>query len=838
MVDQFPGAVFALVPMVNANCTKLLLHQQGPLPKSGKTQLRRYIMFFKNKPSRTQKNQKNDRNRRRRRFLSFESLEHRYAFSADLIHAGQMFDAHDLEHHDIGGFHVDPIIDLTNQHADPVNPQNTLSTPTPTSLADTFRLHSNVGALKRIHLDFDGNVTSGTMWNSSFAGGTNIVSSAFDLDGNAASFSDLERQRIQLIWERVSEDFIPFNVDVTTEDPGTAALTNSGGSDTEWGIRVVVGGSSYDWYGYAAGGTGYEGSFNWSSDTPVFVFPAQLGGGDEKYTSEAISHETGHALGLSHDGRSSPVEEYYHGQGSGNAGWAPIMGGSYYQNVTQWSKGEYLYANQTQDDLTIITTQNGFSYRNDDRGNSVGTASLLQTSGTSISDWGIIERTNDVDVFSFWTGDGIVSLNVSPIDRGPNLDVFLSLYDAANNLIVSSNPADLLGASINATLPASQYYLRVSGTGNGDPALNGYSNYASLGQYFISGTIVQAQTDFLSIAASNTSQIEGNTGSSPYTFTVNRGGSISGSTTVAFSVIGSGTNPADASDFQNAILPSGSVAFAAGETSKTITVWITGDVSIEKDEAFSVVLSNASGTSVISTATVTGLSVNDDIAGVTVTPTSGLLTSESGTTAKFTVVLTIQPTSDVTIQVTSLDTTEGRVSTSLLRFTTSNWNVAQTVTVTGVDDTIRDGNITYLVDLAATQSADLNYNGIQVADVQVTNQDNERASGKKGDVVVGSFTNQQATDLFMAQVATNRNGSSGSSSERNQELVLENQRGETRTQIHGVRYNAVSPNLTGNRSTSPAAVPTCQSNQNRVVSRITNMDLHALDAVFSDLAFA
>jgi serralysin len=46
----------------------------------------------------------------------------------------------------------------------------------------------------------------------------------------------------------------------------------------------------------------------------------------EKYTAEAISHEVGHTLGLSHDGRITPSEGYYAGHGSGDTGWAPIMG--------------------------------------------------------------------------------------------------------------------------------------------------------------------------------------------------------------------------------------------------------------------------------------------------------------------------------------------------------------------------------------------------------------------------------------------------------------------------------------------------------------------------------
>ena len=82
---------------------------------------------------------------------------------------------------------------------------------------------------------------------------------------------------------------------------------------------------------------------------------------------------------------------------------------------------------------------------------------------------------------------------------------------------------------------------------------------------------------------------------------------------------------------------------------------------------------------------------DDDTAGITVDPTSGLTTTESGGTAMFTVVLDSQPTADVNIGVSSSDTGEGTVSTDMLTFTTTTWNNAQTVTVTGVDDGAADG---------------------------------------------------------------------------------------------------------------------------------------------------
>lgn len=109
-------------------------------------------------------------------------------------------------------------------------------------------------------------------------------------------------------------------------------------------------------------------------------------------------------------------------------------------------------------------------------------------------------------------------------------------------------------------------------------------------------------------------------------------------------------------------------------------------------------------------------------AGITVSAISGN-TTEAGGTATFTVVLDKAPTADVTIALSSNDTSEGTVSAPSLTFTTANWNVAQSVTVTGVDDTWIDGNQSYSILTAAATSSDSAYNGLNASDVSVTNTD-------------------------------------------------------------------------------------------------------------------
>jgi alpha-tubulin suppressor-like RCC1 family protein len=111
---------------------------------------------------------------------------------------------------------------------------------------------------------------------------------------------------------------------------------------------------------------------------------------------------------------------------------------------------------------------------------------------------------------------------------------------------------------------------------------------------------------------------------------------------------------------------------------------------------------------------------------IMVNPTSGLITTEAGGTATFTVTLVTQLTDDVTITLSSSDTTEGTVSPTSLTFTPANWSDPQRVTVTGVDDSVTDGDQTYKIITAPAVSTDVTYNGLDSADVVVTNTDNER----------------------------------------------------------------------------------------------------------------
>jgi PKD repeat protein len=354
-------------------------------------------------------------------------------------------------------------------------------------LDQTFRLHSRPGSKRTIYLNFKGATLTGTVWNTSSQ--PTITALPFDTDGVPYSFSTAELERIQYTWQRVAEDYAPFEVDVTTEAPSADRLTRSGTSDDTFGTTVLI--TKRTFYSCSCGGVAYLGIFDNSSDyyKPALVF---YDGRNEKYVAEAISHEAGHNVGLHHDGTSTAT--YYTGHGSGATGWAPIMGVGYSKSLVQWSKGEYPGANNKEDDYTVMAA-NGVVARVDDHGNATGTASRIAGTTlngvTAIEAGGVIERTGDIDVFSFVAGAGTMNLSVAPARRSPNLDLRAELRDGAGHLLASANPVDTLGATLSATSAGGTYFVSVTGVAKGD-LTTGYSNYGSVGEFLLSGTVSAA----------------------------------------------------------------------------------------------------------------------------------------------------------------------------------------------------------------------------------------------------------------------------------------------------------------------------------------------------------
>lgn len=385
----------------------------------------------------------------------------------------------------------------------------------PVPIATPPLRHSRPGASKVLYLDFNGHTLAGTTWND---GGTTFLARPYDTDGDETSFSDAEQAVILEVWARVAEDYAPFDVDVTTEEP--AVFTNTTGralitrnidangalmpSSTAGGVAVL---NVFGENGYAA------------MNSPAFAYFNNVGATNAGNIAEVISHELGHNLGLSHDGRSddpatpaAEASEYYGGHGTGETSWGPIMGTGYGRNVSQWSKGDYYVANnKAQDDFAVIAGK--LSYRPDEAGATTTAAATRGIGAGTVSLSGVLAHVADVDVVAFNAGAGAVTLNVATLvaasgTRGGNADVKLELLDAAGTVLATADPAETTGASLTRTLAAGLHYVRLTPSGTGDPfssSPTGYTAYGSAGQYTLTGNFVAAAPVLVNLAPVNAS---------------------------------------------------------------------------------------------------------------------------------------------------------------------------------------------------------------------------------------------------------------------------------------------------------------------------------------------
>ncbi len=350
------------------------------------------------------------------------------------------------------------------------------------ALSDTFRLHSLPGAKRVIYLDFDGHEAAGSAWAQ---GRSDTYAEPYSQDGDTA-FSDAELTLIQEVWARVAEDYAPFAVDVTTEDPGIDKIRRTTESDDSYGTRIAF--SPNIIYDCGCGGVAYLNAFDtfgirsdgvYSHDylQPGWVVTNTTR--SAKTLAEAASHEAGHNLSLFHDGTSTVG--YYQGHGD----WAPIMGVGYYRNVSQWSKGEYNDASNKEDDLSLIESS-GAPLRADDHGDSIAGGTVLTSTSVNLN--GFITTRSDRDYFVFTTTGGQLSVNAAVAADGPNLDVSIRVVDASGGEVASADPAGL-AASVDTNLSSGTYAIVIDGVGAGSPGSTGYSDYGSLGAYSLSGKL-------------------------------------------------------------------------------------------------------------------------------------------------------------------------------------------------------------------------------------------------------------------------------------------------------------------------------------------------------------
>ncbi len=351
-------------------------------------------------------------------------------------------------------------------------------------------LNSLPGAVAIVYIDFDGEEVSGTRWVN---GGT--------INAQPSGFSE---NRIREVWEEVAEDMRPFKINVTTDRAVfDAAPRNKKMMCIVTPTNVIRPG---------IGGVAYFNSFYDGSIDPCWCF--NLGTGS---AAQTVSHEIGHTFGLRHDGLTSQNDPEYH---RGNGTWGPIMGAPFGLNVVTWSDGDYEGNTNTENDLAIIDSRSA-KFRDDQYGDTAEDAYGLgaEEGETRVNLEGVVEKPEDIDVFSFTTSGGPVTLAAEPEGvtiRGQfvtNMNIRVQLFDEGGNLIAEEDPENSYGASIAAELDAGNYTLHVEGTNSGSPDASGFSDYGSIGQYALAaniqglgGLIVnieQPQPDKVSIADGN-----------------------------------------------------------------------------------------------------------------------------------------------------------------------------------------------------------------------------------------------------------------------------------------------------------------------------------------------
>jgi hypothetical protein len=218
-------------------------------------------------------------------------------------------------------------------------------------------------------------------------------------------------------------------------------------------------------------------------------------------------------------------------------------------------------------------------------------------------------------------------------------------------------------------------------------------------------------------------------GAGPYV-TSEAGGTVSFSVQLTSQPTADVTLGFSSNDTTEGTVSPASITFTSADWSAFQWVTVTGvnDAIDDGNVSYTIVTAAAQSADAVyaglNPPNLTASNTDDDTAGITVTPSSGIVTRESGVGATFTVRLDSQPTFDVTMPIGPQSNGEVSIPISLvLSFNATNWNVPQTVTLTPVDDGTLDGDRTWTITTPPAQSGDANYNGRDAADVTGTSID-------------------------------------------------------------------------------------------------------------------
>jgi Metallo-peptidase family M12B Reprolysin-like len=371
-------------------------------------------------------------------------------------------------------------------------PEQIISNPTPDQ---AFLLHSRPGSTRTIYVDFDGETVSNNYWTLD----ANVASKTvtpFSLDANPG-FSQTELNFIVEAWQSTAEDYAPFDVDVTTQRPAATAFSVDYPGDPVFGAIAVVTNDKWLCTGNCLGIAYFDAFANTipqnvrAGRSPAWAFtdatsqPYEVG--------VTVTHEIGHNFGLRHDGFLPSTNNYYAGHGD----WSPIMGSVTSRLFTQWSKGEYTNANNTQDDIGIIA--NTVGYVEDLQGSTLATAQPLPVVASQVTPQTTIRAADDFDLYRIDNTNYINAIFVgAPYDQN-----LLASFNILNNAgtVVASSLSSFGYANVSYIAPTKgTYYLQVAPSASLTPS-TGFSTYGSLGVYSLDITQIDPPTSVASVQA-------------------------------------------------------------------------------------------------------------------------------------------------------------------------------------------------------------------------------------------------------------------------------------------------------------------------------------------------
>ncbi len=228
----------------------------------------------------------------------------------------------------------------------------------PVKFFPSIELSSKPGAAHTIYLDFDGHFE--TTWASDGWTFSNVTTTPFDTNGNTSVLTYSERWKINEIWQRVAEDFAPFDVNVTTIDPGGWNVPDGrlmrvafGGHKTDMAVASNSANSQADWNANANSGYASIGSFTNGQPNVCYVFTADIIdwandgtqdwngramlGREAEYMANVATHEVGHTMNLVHNHVFNSQGDVIDWYDPGTADRTPMMGESISSDRTTWA---------------------------------------------------------------------------------------------------------------------------------------------------------------------------------------------------------------------------------------------------------------------------------------------------------------------------------------------------------------------------------------------------------------------------------------------------------------------------------------------------------------------